>query len=360
MRIWSQFNKFILFVLFVSILCSSAMWPGFAKKVYAECKRSDKANITVHFSNDGTSITKIDGHVAYYDDAFAGKVGTYCSDRAYNFVFTTRSPQNFDTVYRGGETRWDFLDPGNMKYAYSNPSGFVTTKITASDYIGTKNFGLIEADITFDSVSNLKGMDPNTTYYGLLVASTGNGMYYTDTYVTVTLSQVDSFRYAANFNYNGHGGNDFTLPVKKNNSVTSSADHNNEDYAKWSELQKYAVDNWATVVGAPTAAGYRFGGWYTNPELTQAADFSKIITDNTTFYAKWDVPVTGVTLSKSSTEMKIDGTETLSANVSPDNASDKSVTWSSDNEAVATVDSTGLITAKAYGTAKITAKTTDG
>ena len=354
------FNKYILFVLFVCVLGSSVLWPGLTKTVFAECKRSEKAKITVHFTSDGTAIEKIDGHVAYYDDAFAGKVGTYCSDRAYNFVFTTRSPQNFDTKYCGGVTRWDFLDPGNMKYANSSPQSFVTTEITESGYFGTKNYGLIEADIIFDSVSGLAGMDPNTTYYGLLVASNGGGMYYTDTYVTVTLSQVDSFRYAANFNYNGHGGNDFTLPVKKNNSVNSAATHDNEDYEKWNDVQKYAVDNWATVVGAPSAAGYRFGGWYTNPELTQAADFSKIITDNTTFYAKWNVPVTGVTLSKSSTEMKIDGTETLSANVSPDNASDKSVTWSSDNEAVATVDSTGLITAKAYGTAKITAKTTDG
>lgn len=55
------------------------------------------------------------------------------------------------------------------------------------------------------------------------------------------------------------------------------------------------------------------------------------------------------------------GTETLTAIVTPTNAANKAVSFSSSNEAVATVDaSTGLVTAVAVGTATITVTTSDG
>ena len=72
------------------------------------------------------------------------------------------------------------------------------------------------------------------------------------------------------------------------------------------------------------------------------------------------VAVTGVTLNKTSATLTVGGTETLTANVAPDDATDQSVTWSSDNPSVATVDANGVVTAVAAGTANITATTTDG
>ena len=50
----------------------------------------------------------------------------------------------------------------------------------------------------------------------------------------------------------------------------------------------------------------------------------------------------------------------LSVTVSPDDATDKTVTWSTSNASVAEVDANGLVTAIAPGTAKITATTTNG
>ncbi len=70
------------------------------------------------------------------------------------------------------------------------------------------------------------------------------------------------------------------------------------------------------------------------------------------------IPVTGVTLSKTSAELKIGGTVTLTATVAPSNATNKSVTWSSSNTSVATV-SNGTVTGKTAGTATITVKTSD-
>ncbi len=72
------------------------------------------------------------------------------------------------------------------------------------------------------------------------------------------------------------------------------------------------------------------------------------------------VAVTGVTLNKNTTSIEQGQTETLTATVAPDNATNKDLTWSSDSPAVATVDQTGKVTAVAEGTANITVTTTDG
>ena len=50
----------------------------------------------------------------------------------------------------------------------------------------------------------------------------------------------------------------------------------------------------------------------------------------------------------------------LTATVSPDNATDKSVTWTSANETIATVDATGKVTALKAGSTDITATTANG
>ena len=88
-------------------------------------------------------------------------------------------------------------------------------------------------------------------------------------------------------------------------------------------------------------------------------DGSKKATCNVTVNAA-NVPVTGVTLNKTSLTLTVGGNETLSATVNPSNATNKGVTWSSSNTGVATVDSNGKVTAKAKGSATITVTTEDG
>ena len=73
------------------------------------------------------------------------------------------------------------------------------------------------------------------------------------------------------------------------------------------------------------------------------------------------VIVTGVTLNKSTLNLSKGETETLVATVLPSNASNKSVTWSSSNDSVATVSNSGLVTAIGdSGNANITVTTVDG
>ena len=72
------------------------------------------------------------------------------------------------------------------------------------------------------------------------------------------------------------------------------------------------------------------------------------------------VPVTSVQIGSSSLALEPGETANLTATVLPSNATDKSVSWSSNNTGVATVDNNGKVTAVAAGSAVITVTTTDG
>ncbi len=67
------------------------------------------------------------------------------------------------------------------------------------------------------------------------------------------------------------------------------------------------------------------------------------------------VPAEGIVITPTSVSMLLGETTMLSAVVFPETTTDKKITWSSDNPAIASVSSTGLVTAMSLGTAKITA-----
>lgn len=71
------------------------------------------------------------------------------------------------------------------------------------------------------------------------------------------------------------------------------------------------------------------------------------------------ISVIGVSLNKTSTSIAIGASETLTATVSPSNAANKNVTWSSSNTAIATVNN-GVVNGVSAGTAAITVTTEDG
>lgn len=91
----------------------------------------------------------------------------------------------------------------------------------------------------------------------------------------------------------------------------------------------------------------------------------KLTVNNTngtrTFYkTKKIINVSGITLNESSININIGDVANLSASVNPKDAYNSSYVWSSSNNNVATVSSSGKVTAKGEGTATITVKTNDG
>ncbi|WP_197068279.1 Ig-like domain-containing protein [Candidatus Soleaferrea massiliensis] len=73
-----------------------------------------------------------------------------------------------------------------------------------------------------------------------------------------------------------------------------------------------------------------------------------------------DIPVSGVTLNKTQAQLEAGATLQLTATVSPADATDKSVTYQSDDASVASVSASGLITAKSAGSTTIRVTTNSG
>lgn len=72
------------------------------------------------------------------------------------------------------------------------------------------------------------------------------------------------------------------------------------------------------------------------------------------------VPATGVTVTPATTSLVVGATRQLTGTVLPADATDKSGTWTTSDATKATVNSTGLVTGVAAGTATITFKSNDG
>jgi len=70
--------------------------------------------------------------------------------------------------------------------------------------------------------------------------------------------------------------------------------------------------------------------------------------------------VTGVTVTPASTSVAVGSTSVLSATVSPGNATNKTVSWTSNNPSIASVNAAGVVTGVSAGTATLTAQTQDG
>ena len=119
------------------------------------------------------------------------------------------------------------------------------------------------------------------------------------------------------------------------------------------ETGKYVKSEWYGV----TADGASFGGY--GSSVTQQGFLPKTTFD----YEPGEFPyvnVTGVTLAQTEGVLTVGGTLTLTPTIAPDDATDKSVTWTTSDAAVATVDGNGVVTAQGLGTATITATATNG
>ena len=97
--------------------------------------------------------------------------------------------------------------------------------------------------------------------------------------------------------------------------------------------------------------------WKTSADGEELAE---IAADCTLFVEYRAIAVEGIALSQTEAILTEGDTLTLAATVTPDNAAEKALVWSSSNQEVATVDSVGKVTAVAPGTAIITATAGDG
>lgn len=72
------------------------------------------------------------------------------------------------------------------------------------------------------------------------------------------------------------------------------------------------------------------------------------------------VAVTDIKINENVTNMEEGESKKLTTTITPDNATDKNITWKSSDESIATVSTTGEVTAKKYGKVDITATSANG
>ncbi len=121
-----------------------------------------------------------------------------------------------------------------------------------------------------------------------------------------------------------------------------------------------------TVIGGSglSKPGYTFVEWNSQKDGsgdTYEAGDSIVMSSNMTVYAIWEsVNVTGVDIISDVEILSPGGIAALTADVMPSGAADTSLSWTSSDENVATVDSRGVVTAVGTGSALITAESLNG
>ena len=170
----------------------------------------------------------------------------------------------------------------------------------------------------FSSVNFSEVTSPSVTIYVTGLTNSGTNSY--------TVSLVDK------------DGNDIGTSQTKNNGLGTGTN------------AASASESSVTLTPVAGATGYR---------ITVPAKGALKGTRYTLTYTIETVNVTGVSLNKNSTSIVCGNTETLIATVAPAAATNKNVSWTSNNSSIASV-SDGVVTANAVGTATITVTTEDG
>ena len=141
-----------------------------------------------------------------------------------------------------------------------------------------------------------------------------------------------------------------TLSLEVNKTSTLVATVAPENATNKNVTWKSSDNTIATVNEAGVVTAKAIGtATITSTASTQTATCEVIVTKAP------NVDVTKITIDPTTLSLEVNKTSTLIAEVFPENATDKSVTWKSSDETIATVDANGAVTAKADGTATITA-----
>ena len=212
-------------------------------------------------------------------------------------------------------------------------------------YVGLRNNKINRAYIRFTTMPTIKGLITEANMNITAVSGT-------NTFGNLRIYQVNSSWDSGSITW-----------VNQPTSVTLIADGirtgNNISFDVLS-----AVKKWYSGSYTGSNANYGFSIRYSNEAYK---DYNRFYTSESAsgkpvlniVYVP-AINVSSVSISRSSAQMAIGEKITLSTTITPLNATNKDIIWSSSNNNIATVSSNGVITAKKKGTVHITATTVDG
>lgn len=285
--------------------------------------------------NNGSLTTGGNGNVGiYYYWSGTSNAGTSSLTVSGNAVVDTRNSQimaqNKETVVQVGAG-----SDGNGGIVFNGKSGTVYGDVTLEDDLEIAS----DETLTIPDDSSLNSNGKLTNNGKIIVDNGGKleGTINGNQPPKITTERL----------------NDGTVNTKYNQTLVASGDAtitwSSSDLPNWLTLNSDG-----TISGTPTAAG---DSTFTVTATNDNGSDSKALTLTIN---PAPILVTGVTLNKSELALYTGGSATLTATVQPDDATNKAVNWSSSNEAVATVDTNGKVTAVGEGNATITATAADG
>ncbi len=316
---------------------------------------TDASSTSTIMVNNGSLTTGGNGNVGiYYYWSGTSNAGTSSLTVSGNAVVDTRNSQimaqDRETVVQVGAG-----SDGNGGIVFNGKNGTVYGKVELQDDL-TINEG--ESLTIPDGASLTIGNDATLTNEGT-VTTTGNGTLTNNGKIENSGTLPDNIQGTAPPSITTTSLDGGAVGTAYS-SVTLSATGSPTSWA-WSAAADsntppgLTLNNDGTITGTPTAAGtYSFTVTATNDYGSDSKEFTLTIDQQGTIH------VTSVSLDKTSLELTEGETAQLTATVKPDNATNKNVTWSSSAPNVATVDSSGKVTAVAPGTATITVTTADG
>lgn len=274
----------------------------------------------------------------------SGSVDVYGEDKATTthtvtfFVKVTKEGEGTLT-FKAGEKAGPQVDKFDIEQAYTLPTGDDTLTVEAEDFTlvpkagedTSKHIHVIENKEWASGKKMVSWFENGDAMYMNFYAPAAGDYSVTATYRSGRLQ---------------NNPNEFTW--EGTNVESGSVDVYGESGATTTHTVTFTVK--VTQAGAGVL---KFTA--TNPKCGGQVDKFE-------FKKKANVAVEGVTLDQTTATLTAKGqTLQLNANVTPEDASNKKVTFASDKEEVATVDATtGVVTAVANGKAKITATTEDG
>ena len=126
--------------------------------------------------------------------------------------------------------------------------------------------------------------------------------------------------------------------------------------------QQKVVSGGSTTFQVPNLPNTNFKGWSHNGQIVGTSNTYSLsnITQDETIQAIFEIPVQTVALSFTELSLKVgERGELPTATVTPDNASDKTISWASDNEAVAKIED-GSVVGVRSGTTQLIASSANG
>ena len=332
-------------------------------------------NVTVYTSNTTVSNKTINGDVYIGPEAVVTLSNVTVTGNIYVLGGLRASSINAVSLYARYMSFSYITSYRHGEVSISGSNSFTGTTSFASNYCPEVPFRIDEA-INKDGKLYIKGATAQIAdmyILGTKININNNGRFVLEgidvqdaEYITIQWVMYDGSKQERKVVLSDENGNiplidinisESEMTIKEGESValTATCYPNNTTFSKkitWSSSDT----NVATVDANGTVTAKSAG----TAVITATSENGKSASCTITVNEKL-IPITEVRLNKSAETLTEGDTTTLTATVLPDNTTySKNVSWSSNNEAVATVSADGTVTAKSAGTAVITAITENG